>query len=149
MRAYDIDDCIDEHGELNKDAKQIVGFGETFVEKSISGRGLRVWAAPIGDGKDERGTEDNGFGASGVDGKYFTFLGQAMPDAPTEIKRAPKTRGLVLDRASPDGAVKIDGDAWSGPWEEIDEIPAERKLDESCWQKTPASPHAGMATWTG
>lgn len=129
MRAYDIDDCINEAGELNDDAKEIVGFGETFVEKSISGRGIRVWAAPVGDSEDDRGTEANGFGASGVEGKFFTFMGDALPRSPTEIRPAPKTRKLVLDRAG-DRAGKITGDAWKGPVEDVDQVAATRKLEE-------------------
>ncbi len=132
MRAYDLDDCIDANGSVSADVAEILALGETFAEVSISGRGIRLWAAPSGSEADDWGTERNGYGASGTNGKFFTFLGQALDGSPAEIGPAPKTLARILAQTGHTAGLTPPPDraAWDGPLEDIDEAQTEARLQE-------------------
>lgn len=142
MRAFDLDNCIAADGTLTEAAREIIDLKETYAEISPSGRGLRLWAAPTGDGDDDAGSERNGFGESGADGKFFTFTGNRFNGSPREVRPAPRTRSLVRDRRGPSAAVK--GDQWEGPIENIDEAETKAKLIEFL-----ASDSVFRASWEG
>jgi hypothetical protein len=59
MRAYDLDECIDDSGQFSPEVAEILAFNETYTEVSISGRGIRIWGAPVGDDLDCHGEQQN------------------------------------------------------------------------------------------
>jgi hypothetical protein len=91
----DLDNCIDESGQLEPWAAEIVALRETYCEKSPSLRGLRMFA---------RGTLDHAVAASDIgvelycDGRYATVAPRVMKALPggfvvTAPSRQKKRRG--------------------------------------------------------
>lgn len=91
IAGIDLDDCISEDGTLSALAAAIVGYGETYVEVSPSGKGIRLFAL----GKIEKAVKDD---ANGIEiygtGRYLTVTGQQFPGTPDRIAEASRT----LDR---------------------------------------------------
>ncbi|MFC2966890.1 AAA family ATPase [Acidimangrovimonas pyrenivorans] len=131
MRAFDFDDCVSPEGTISPEVTEILAARETFAELSISGRGVRLWAAPAGDPRDDRGTEKAGFGMSGVGGKFFTFRGEALEDAPLEVCPAPQALARVFERTSADTTETRRTGEWEGPLEDIDEAGTKARLRDA------------------
>ncbi|WP_299601029.1 AAA family ATPase [uncultured Tateyamaria sp.] len=126
MRGYDFDNCV-EDGKIANCVKELFTNPETYVEISPSGTGLRAWAAPIGDGLDDAGSEKNGFGHSGTNGKFFTFTGNQIQGSPSQINAAPLMRARIFSVA---GSSKKHSSAaqWDGPLEEVDDAQVRRRI---------------------
>ena len=126
MRGYDFDDCV-ENGRVSQHLKDLLNDPETYVEISPSGTGLRAWAAPIGDGLDDAGAEKNGFGHTGVDGKYNTFTGNQVQSSPSQINSAQLMRARIF---SVTGSSKKlpSAEQWDGPLEEIDDASVRQRI---------------------
>jgi hypothetical protein len=85
--GLDLDDALDEQGDLKAWARGIVErFGDTYMEISPSGQGIKIWArgslptnlpgVPVGDGAIE--LYDHA--------RYFAVTGRAFRGAPLEIE---------------------------------------------------------------
>jgi RecA-family ATPase len=91
----DLDGVINDAGEMEPWAAEIVAFRETYCEISPSGKGLRMFA---------RGALDHAVAVSDVnvelysDGRYCTVTGKRLPDSPDFIAEAPKTIAALLAR---------------------------------------------------
>lgn len=85
--GVDLDDCIDESGNLADWARDIVTELNSYTEVSPSGRGLKVFCkGPLPGGK--RGKRAKvGVGAVEMycEGRYFTVTGQHYASTPTEV----------------------------------------------------------------
>ena len=95
--GVDIDNAFAPDGALKPDIAELIEDGETYLEKSPSGTGLRglLERCP---GDDERDSaERNEVGIFGDGKKFFSVTGDTFgPDCP--ITKAPKLRQKVLDR---------------------------------------------------
>ena len=85
--GIDLDDALNEQGDLEGWARGIVGrFSDTYMEISPSGRGLKIWArgtllanlpgAKVGDGQIEMYDR----------GRYFTVTGRVFRGAPLQVE---------------------------------------------------------------
>ncbi len=85
--GIDLDDCLDATGSLKPWARGVVErFGDTYIEISPSGRGLKIWAigrlsanvagVRVGDGQIEMYDHS----------RYFTVTGRRFNGAPPEIE---------------------------------------------------------------
>lgn len=94
--GIDIDDCRnDETGALDDWAAEIVEYGETYVEVSPSGTGLRLIAA----GKIDATVKcDPAHVEIYRSQRYLTITGQHLENAPTEIRPAPRTIAALKER---------------------------------------------------
>jgi primase-polymerase (primpol)-like protein len=96
--GVDLDKCRDaDTGALEPWAAQIVGLGETYVEVSPSGTGLRL----IARGKIERTVKcDPAHVEVYRDKRYLTITGHHVDGSPDEIREAPQTLDLLLARVA-------------------------------------------------
>jgi hypothetical protein len=96
--GIDLDDCRDPTtGALDEGAAEIVALGETYAEVSPSGTGLRL----IARGKVEKATINKPAGVEIYgDRRYLTITGERLPEAPDEIREAPRTLESLLARVA-------------------------------------------------
>jgi putative DNA primase/helicase len=93
ITGVDLDDCITDSGSLSELAAEIVGYGETYVEASPSGAGLRLFAR----GKIERVVKNDAAGVEAYGrGRYLTVTGHKWKNAPDAINEALRTLARVL-----------------------------------------------------
>lgn len=87
LTGIDLDDAIDEHGELKGWARGVVErFADTYMEISPGGRGLKIWArgrlpanlagVKVGDGTIEMYDH----------ARYFTVTGRVFHNAPLQVE---------------------------------------------------------------
>ena len=99
LAGIDLDDCLDEQGDLKAWARGIVErFGDTYMEVSPSGHGLKIWA---------RGSlPANLSGVNVGDGaveiydhfRYFTVTGRAFRGAPLQVEEHADDLRMLYDR---------------------------------------------------
>lgn len=131
LRALDWDKCRDPAtGEvLDPEVESVLARRESYFEVSPSGTGIRGWISASTQGADAPGSEANGFGYSGTNGKFFTFTGDKLRQSADEIGVAPLALGRTLalgcgGRGTPKG----DRSAWDGPVEPVDEQSVTERL---------------------
>jgi primase-polymerase (primpol)-like protein len=81
--AFDLDDCVDEHGNLSAPAQELLDtLPRTWVELSPSGRGLHVWGyGTVGKGR--RFVTAGGLRVELYDrGRFVTITGRPVVVAP-------------------------------------------------------------------
>ena len=84
--GIDLDHCI-EDGEIAAWAKTIIKKFNSYSEKSPSGHGVHILVeGTVPDGGNKKGNIE-----MYSSGRYFTVTGNKLEDAPSEIKRKPKT----------------------------------------------------------
>jgi hypothetical protein len=131
LTMIDMDGCIDENGEVEPWAAEIVGFQETYCEISPSGKGLRMFA---------RGTLDHAVAASDVgvelysESRYCTVTGRRLPESPNHIAKAPRTIAALLARVE---AMKGRREAERAPLALLEPAP-EQSLSERARASAPA-----------
>lgn len=94
--GIDLDACI-LHDGIAPWAREIIELGETYAERSPSGRGIRLFA---------RGQLENDKAIAAKDagvevyswGRYLTVTGDHIEGTPTEIREAPKMIARLLAR---------------------------------------------------
>ncbi len=88
VRAGDLDDL--DQPEKAKTLKALLELGETYIEKSPSGNGVRIWmkVPANANGEYDVGWAKAGYEFSGSEGKHFTFTGASIGDT-REIREAP------------------------------------------------------------
>jgi hypothetical protein len=88
LTGGDIDNCVSDSGSLSPLAAELIGYGETYVEYSPRGAGLRIWAF----GKVQHASKDDKIGVEVYGGgRYLTVTGNQVEGAPSEIREAPRT----------------------------------------------------------
>jgi hypothetical protein len=88
MSGVDLDDCITDADSLTPLAADVIGYGETYAERSPSGEGLRLFVL----GSIPKTLKADGIGVEVYDhGRYLTVTGQHWKGTPTEIREAPHT----------------------------------------------------------
>ncbi len=85
--GVDLDNCLDESGDVRSWAQSLVErFGDTYMEVSPSGRGIKMWA---------RGKLPQNLGKVAIDDggiemydrfRFFTVTGRAFKGAPLEVE---------------------------------------------------------------
>lgn len=88
ITGIDLDDCVTDSGSLSDVAAEIIGYGETYAERSPSGNGIRLLAL----GKIDKSLKGN---KEGVEiygtGRYLTITGTQIEGTPSDIRPAPRT----------------------------------------------------------
>jgi len=104
--GVDLDDCIDEAGDVAPEAQGVIDKLNSYTEISPSGRGVKIFlrgGLPI-DGTGKKTTNVDGFG--GIElyhrGRYFTVTGQHFADTPTTIEDRHDELNEVFRRFFPD-----------------------------------------------
>ena len=97
----DLDKCRDPAtGAVEPWAQKIIDFGETYIETSPSGKGLRFWFL----GALPNGASCIKYGPAGVElyaaGRFLTFSGQHVAGTPQGVQHAPKTLEALIDRVN-------------------------------------------------
>ena len=97
LTGADLDGVRDpETGALKDWVAEIVALGETYIEISPSGTGLRIfWKGKI----DRAIKNDNQSVEIYGNGRYLTITGNRLESSPDEICEAPRTKALLLARA--------------------------------------------------
>lgn len=100
--GIDLDDCINDEGDPEPWAQEILDLAETYCETTPSGHGLRL----IARGKVERSVKQNSAGVEIYrDKRYLTITGDHWPGSPVDIRPAPKTLELLMRRVEQARAV--------------------------------------------
>jgi putative DNA primase/helicase len=86
--GIDMDGCIDDTGKLKPWAQPIIAtFGDTYMEVSPSGHGIKIWCKATLPGAGRSKKDDAGEGIEMYDrGRYFTVTGNAFNGAPSQIE---------------------------------------------------------------
>lgn len=96
--GVDLDDCLNEDGEITPDADRIVKALDSYTERTPSGRGLRVWVR----GKLPPGRRRVGKIEMYDSGRYFTVTGDHWPGTPRTIEeRQAELTALHLETFGP------------------------------------------------
>lgn len=97
--GIDLDDCIDEAGQLSPAAAAIVATMQTYTEVSPSGTGVKMWV--IGDIPSSAKTK-------GIEiyswSRFFTLTGQQLPGTPSSIRRVNGDLTALYDSIKPEPA---------------------------------------------
>lgn len=96
MIGIDIDDAF-VGDDLREDFAQLVSDGETYIELSPSGAGLRALVPRQGDDETVTTGERNGVGLFATEKKFFTVTGNYYSGS-REIRKAPGLRKRVRER---------------------------------------------------
>lgn len=126
LTGIDLDNCLTEEGDLLEWVKPIVDLAETYCEVSPSGLGLRL----IAKGKVERSVKSDQAGIEVYrDKRYLTITGRQWPGSPSEIREAPQSMAMIMDRIAefrtvadvplPQTRVSLPGPASSSEMEEL------------------------------
>lgn len=84
--GVDLDDCLDDAGNLLPWAADIVSVFATYTEVSPSGRGIRMFGRGRKPGKRERSNRLPGVELyDGSSTRYLTFTGNHLPGTPTDV----------------------------------------------------------------
>jgi putative DNA primase/helicase len=86
--GIDLDNCIDDTGELKPWAQPIIAtFGDTYMEVSPSRHGIKIWCKATLPGAGRSKKDEAGEGIEVYDrGRYFTVTGNAFNGAPSQIE---------------------------------------------------------------
>lgn len=86
--GIDLDGCIDDAGALKSWAQPIIAtFGDTYMEISPSGHGIKIWCKATLPGAGRSKKDEAGEGIEIYDrGRYFTVTGNAFNGAPPQIE---------------------------------------------------------------
>lgn len=94
--GIDLDDCIDDEGEVLAWAQQIIDDCDTYTEISPSGRGVKMWVRGHLPGDRGRRAE---MGAGHLEvysqGRYFTVTGDRLVGTPSEVQDAQEAIDLI------------------------------------------------------
>lgn len=84
--GIDLDDCIDDQGNLTAKAREIVERFDSYTERTPSGQGLRIfiWGDKPGPKCRTKGYPDVEIYEAD---RYFTLTGRHVPGTPTQISR--------------------------------------------------------------
>lgn len=84
--GVDLDDCIDDRGDLTAKAREIVDRFDSYTERTPSGKGLRIFIWGDKPGPRCRTKRFPGVEIYEAD-RYFTVSGRHVPGTPTQISR--------------------------------------------------------------
>jgi hypothetical protein len=89
--GIDLDECLDDAGQLADWAAEILDRFDSYSEVSPSGRGLKIWCmGAIGKGRKRIVEKRDGAKASGIEvystGRYFTVTGERWKDSDNEVR---------------------------------------------------------------
>jgi hypothetical protein len=94
--GIDLDDCINDDGELTTWAAEIVAAMDSYTEISPSGRGLKIWIY---------GTLTDNVRTPSIEiyqhGRYFTVTGRAWPGTPNTVRGAHRALDALVARLRP------------------------------------------------
>ena len=110
--GVDIDNAFASDGTLKPDIAELIEDGETYIERSPSGTGLRVLIERREGDEQRPSNERNEVGIFGDGRRFFTVTGNTLKPKRT-ITEAPKLRQKVLDRMA--GGDAAQGHHLGGP----------------------------------
>jgi len=118
--GIDLDDCIDEHGEIEPWAAEIVERLDSYAERSPSGRGLHVIVAAKLTGSRRRSGDFEVYDR----GRYFTVTGQRIGERETVEGRQDQLDALLAEVFPPEPpAPSVNGSA-----PRVEALPDDRDL---------------------
>jgi hypothetical protein len=101
LSGIDLDDCISDSGSFSPLAAEIIGYGETYAERSPSGNGLRMFVK----GKAARTLKVDSVGVEVYNaGRYLTVTCDAVEDMPAAVQPAPRTLARLETERPPERA---------------------------------------------
>lgn len=88
--GVDLDDCLDDAGQIGDEARSVVADMNTYAEVSPSGRGIKVIGFGCKPGERCKTTKVSGMSAIEVydSGRFFTITGRKLHTAPSEVGNA-------------------------------------------------------------
>jgi hypothetical protein len=116
--GVDLDACVDEHGELHRDAGLIVSSLDSYTERSVSGTGIHIIARAGLNGSRNRTTNTEWGGDFECYGhsRYFCFTGDHLRGTPVTIEQRQHELNQVIGRIFPTPATTTSAPpVWTRP----------------------------------
>jgi hypothetical protein len=105
--GIDLDNCVDDWGEIAPWALAIVKRLNSYTEITPSGRGLRIWISGALPGRGRKKGMPNGGAVEIYDrGRYFTVSGLHLGDTPVTIESRDAELAALMDELFPQPAAR-------------------------------------------